>query len=145
MMQLHMAKGASIANSTSGPEDSVGLGAAALTFLQLSDIHFRHRLGSAQFDLDAQLRKPLLDDIRSKPANGTNYDGMFITGDIAFSGKKAEFDRAKQWLEEVYAAAGILPERTYMVPGNHDVNRDMIVPGGAIWNNHVALRQTNDR
>jgi predicted phosphodiesterase len=119
--------------------------AGPLTLLHLSDIHFRHRQGSAQFDLDAQLRKPLLDDIKSKPADGANYDALLITGDIAFSGKKAEYDRAKVWLEEIYTQAGALPERTYLVPGNHDVNRDMVVPGGAIWNNHAALRQTADK
>jgi hypothetical protein len=115
-----------------------------ITFLHLSDIHFRHREGAAQFDLDAQLRKPLLDDITSKPA-GTDYDGLLITGDIAFGGKKPEYDIAKAWLEKIYTQAGVLPEHTYLVPGNHDVNRDMVVPGGAIWNNHNALRNEKDR
>ena len=40
---------------------------------------------------------------------------------------------------------GLLPERTYVVPGNHDVNRKMTVSGGGIWNNHAALRQPQDR
>ncbi len=116
-----------------------------LTFLHLSDIHFQPRQGSAQFDLDAQLRIPLLADIASRPADGAKYDGLFITGDIAFGGKKAEYDRAKLWLEEIYSRAGLLPERTYVIPGNHDVNREMVVSGGAIWHNHEALRRTHDR
>jgi predicted phosphodiesterase len=115
-----------------------------ITFIHLSDIHFRNREGSAQFDLDAQLRQPLLADLKSKPA-GSSYDGLLITGDIAFSGKKNEYDRARAWLEEVYSGTGVLPEHTYMVPGNHDVNREMVVPKGAIWNNHVMLREITDR
>ncbi len=116
-----------------------------LTFLHLSDIHFRNREGGLEFDLDAQLRQPLLDDIKSKPADGAAYDGLFITGDIAFSGKKAEYELAKTWLEQIYAEAGVLPEHTYVVPGNHDVNREMIVPGGGIWNNQAALRTETDK
>lgn len=116
----------------------------ALTFLHLSDIHFRHRKMSSQFDLDAQLRRPLLEDIKSKPA-GAAYDGLLVTGDIAFGGKKTEYDKAKQFLEIIYRDAGVLPERTYVVPGNHDVDREMVVPGGAIWNNHSKLREPHDR
>lgn len=116
-----------------------------ITLLHLSDIHFRPREGGAQFDLNAQLRRPLLDDIKSKPANGANYDGLLITGDISFGGKKAEFDLAKAWLEEVFGETGLLPEHTYVVPGNHDVNREMVVAGGAIWNNHASLRSTADK
>jgi hypothetical protein len=116
-----------------------------ITFLHLSDIHFRNREGGSQFDLDAQLRRPLLDDIKSRPAEGADYDGLLITGDIAFGGKKAEYERAKTWLEEIYVQAGVLPEHTYVVPGNHDVNREMVVPGGAIWNNHAALRKEKDK
>lgn len=117
-----------------------------LTFLHLSDIHFRHRAGSStQFDLEAQLRKPFLDDIISKPANGAAYDGLFITGDIAFGGKKEEYEKAKGWLEEIYSKAGVLPERTYVIPGNHDVNRAMVPPKGAIWNNHAVLRAESNK
>lgn len=111
-----------------------------LTFLHLSDIHFRHRQGSEQFDLEAQLRRPLIDDIKSCPADGAKYDGLFITGDIAFSGVKEEYESAKIFLETLHANDFVLPERTYVVPGNHDVNRKMVVPNGAIWNNHTHLR-----
>jgi hypothetical protein len=145
-IKLHsrMSNGKSMAISA-GPASDARVRPAPLTFLHLSDIHFRHRQGSAQFDLDAQLRKPLLDDIKSKPADGANYDGLLITGDIAFSGQKTEYDRAKTWFEEIYAQADLLPERTYVVPGNHDVNRAMTVSGGGIWNNHAALRKIQDR
>ena len=116
-----------------------------ITFLHLSDIHFRNREGGPEFDLDAQLRQPLLDDIKSKPAGGADYNGLLITGDIAFSGKKAEYELAKTWLEQIYTEAGVLPEHTYVVPGNHDVNREMVVPGGGIWNNQAALRNEKDK
>ena len=115
-----------------------------LTFLHLSDIHFRNRQTGNQFDLEAQLRRSMLDDIISKPANGADYDGLLITGDIAFSGKKEEYDRAKSWLDEIYSKAGVLPENTFVIPGNHDVNRDMVVKDGAIWNNHTVLRNSEN-
>jgi len=111
-----------------------------LTLLHLSDIHFRNRKTGAQFDLEAQLRRSMLNDIESKPAHGASYDGLLITGDIAFSGKKEEYDRARAWLDEIYSKAGVLPVNTYVIPGNHDVNREMVVKEGAIWNNHALLR-----
>ncbi len=116
-----------------------------LTFLHLSDIHFRNRSTGDQFDLEAQLRRSMLNDIVSKPANGADYDGLLITGDIAFSGKKEEYDRAKSWLDEIYSMAAVPPENSYVIPGNHDVNRDMVVKNGAIWNNHAVLRNAENR
>ena len=73
-----------------------------LTFVHLSDIHFRTRDEGTQFDLDGQIRDALLEDLASKPAEGANYNGILITGDIAFGGKHEEYKTAQRWLDQVF-------------------------------------------
>ncbi len=48
-----------------------------------------------------------------------------VTGDIAFSGKKPEYDEALKFFEKL---KGILPKETefLVVAGNHDVDRDQL-------------------
>src|SRR5262245_39196481 len=93
-------------------------------WIHLSDIHFGH--GDAGHGWDQELvMSALRRDIASKPAP-VRVDAVFVTGDIAFSGaglSADEYDRARKWLLEVGEAAGVGPERIFLVPGNHDVNR----------------------
>ena len=73
-----------------------------ITLVHLSDIHFSPRDDLSQFDLDQQIRRALLEDLEIKPADGAGYDGLLITGDIAFGGKRDEYVRAQEWLDEVF-------------------------------------------
>jgi predicted MPP superfamily phosphohydrolase len=113
-----------------------------LTFVHLSDIHFVDRDHGTQFDLGRQIRATLLDDLAAKPSGTAGYDALLITGDIAFSGKKADFERAKAFLEDVFARTGIKPTQTYMVPGNHDVDRDFVGPKLPLWASHESIRKS---
>jgi predicted phosphodiesterase len=115
-----------------------------VTFLHLSDIHFINRDPGSQFDLDQQIRRALLDDVATKPADGAGYDAVLITGDIAYSGQQAEFNRAKEFLDELFRRNGDLATSTYMVPGNHDVDRTFVSPDLPLWAAHTKLREAND-
>jgi predicted phosphodiesterase len=115
-----------------------------ITFVHLSDIHFSPRDDLSQFDLDQQIRRALLEDLALKPADGADYDGILITGDIAFSGKKAEYKAAQVWLDSVFSTTGASAASTYMVPGNHDVDRAFLEPQFPLWDSHVRLRQAAD-
>lgn len=115
-----------------------------LTFVHLSDIHFRNRDHLTEFDLDQGIRRALLDDIASKPAHGADYDGILITGDIAFSGDPKEYAIASQFLNEVYERTGDLATKTMMVPGNHDVNRRFVEPDLPLWAAHEKIRASTD-
>lgn len=112
-----------------------------LTFIHLSDIHFSSDDNSSQFDRNQQIRQALLDDLPTRPANGATYDALLITGDIAFSGKKEEYETAKRFLEEVYSATSLSKKETYVVPGNHDVDRAYVKPTFPLWASHVDIRQ----
>ena len=114
-----------------------------VTFLHFSDIHFINRDHGSQFDIDQQIRRALLDDVAAKPA-GAGYDGILVTGDIAYSGQHAEYDRAKEFLDELFRRTGDLATSTYMVPGNHDIDRNFVSPDLPLWAAHTKLREAND-
>ncbi len=112
-----------------------------VTFLHLSDIHFAIRNQGTQFDLDERLREAIFDDIRANLSDVGHYDGILISGDIAFSGKPAEYGRATKWLEELCVATGSEPTAIFVVPGNHDVDRTFVERDSFIWVGHRALRE----
>ncbi len=110
-----------------------------LTLIHLSDVHFSQRDDSSQFDLNRQLREAILTDIASKPA-GVDYDGLLISGDLAFSGRKDEYESLKVWLGELFHIAGLSMDVTYVVPGNHDVDRERVRPKFPLWDAHQQIR-----
>jgi len=115
-----------------------------ITFLHLSDIHFTNRDHGTQFDLDQQIRRALLEDVEQKPADGVDYDGVLITGDIAYRGQQKEYDIAKVFLSELFVRTGASAINTCMVPGNHDVDRKYVEPDLPLWAAHAKLREANN-
>ena len=57
------------------------------------------------------------------------FDAVFITGDLAQSGKAAEYrDKVREFLRQVMSHAGVDGSRVFAVPGNHDVDWGAIRP-----------------
>jgi len=52
-------------------------------------------------------------------------EAILIGGDIAFKGAAEEYAVALTWIKELAAVAGCPMERVYVVPGNHDVDRNL--------------------
>jgi RNA-directed DNA polymerase len=99
-----------------------------VTVLHLSDFHFQ---ASTAWDSNIMLEG--LVEVLSK--EGVSPDIVALTGDIAQSGGKDEYDRAASWISgSLLRRLGIEPEALFIVPGNHDVLRPK---GSAI----AALRQ----
>ena len=94
-----------------------------LVLVHLSDIHFTGSSGTSVHDLDAEVRNELLRDAGALTKGLGGATGVLVTGDIAFSGQKAEYDRAGSWLVEFCRAVGCPDESVWVVPGNHDVDR----------------------
>jgi hypothetical protein len=99
-----------------------------LTFLQLSDIHFRggdvvDRHGNP---LDYDFRERLLTDARAAIAEIGGISGILICGDIANRGIGSEFGQASEWLQNLCAALDVDPWFVWVVPGNHDLDRERI-------------------
>jgi predicted MPP superfamily phosphohydrolase len=95
-----------------------------LTWIHLSDIHFGH--GDASYGWDQRLvLQALLKDLVEQCQHRHRADIVFVTGDIAFSGKPEQYVQARAWLDQVGGSVGLGPERVHVVPGNHDVDRSL--------------------
>jgi hypothetical protein len=111
-------------------------------FLHLSDIHFRKGSAGDPHDSDADLRNELERDLRilSNDARLPKIDGIIVSGDIAFGGQKEEFEIAKGWLETVRELIDSPADSIMVTPGNHDVDRALVVPAGPIDVMHEEIR-----
>jgi len=92
-----------------------------LRWLHLSDLHFR---AAGDWSQDVVLRT-LLDDIRRRYGGAQRPDLLFISGDIAFSGKTDEYLIAENFIKELRETTLVPPEMTFVVPGNHDIDRSV--------------------
>lgn len=111
----------------------------ALHILQLSDIHFTTRVDE-ETKLHDDVRRELVADLRVLRVKvGQPVQAVTVTGDIAFSGKRGEYELAAQWLDQIIEACGCSHTAVLTVPGNHDVDRSRIRMSGTIV--HRSLRQ----
>ena len=110
----------------------------ALTYIHLSDIHFGQETGSRVYIHDDVKECLIADAAALKVAAGIEkMDGAIVTGDIAFSGKKSEYDSAARWLDRLTQAIGCEKTDVIVVPGNHDIDRDRITPPAKLMLGHL--------
>ena len=95
-----------------------------IVLVHLSDIHFAGSSGTSIHDLDADVRNELLRDATTLTKELGCATGVAVTGDIAFSGKREQYERAASWLVGFCKAIACREENVWVVPGNHDVDRD---------------------
>ena len=115
----------------------------AAIFVHLSDIHFGQERDK-RIHIHNDVKEQLIADARHvvRAELGGEASGILVTGDIAQSGIRAQYEVAGQWLDRLAAEIGCPVNRVQMVPGNHDLDRtklsegakhllDMIRAGGA--------------
>lgn len=94
-----------------------------ISFIHVSDIHFNKYSGD-EYDIDNDLRNEMILDLQNNASKElSNVQGILVCGDIAFSGKKEEYDKAKTFLKEVLDIFELSKTNIYCVPGNHDVDQ----------------------
>lgn len=91
-----------------------------INILHVSDLHAK----TAEKDkLQARI-DALFDDMVRQ--DFTPHLVMF-TGDLAFSGKKEEYDLVHEiFFSPLYKRFHLSPKKVFVIPGNHDVNRELI-------------------
>ncbi len=98
-----------------------------ISFIHLSDIHFVKSSNNPD-DIDKDLRNAILVDLKTNAKSILdNVVGILVTGDVAFSGNDDEYNIAKDYLNEICEIFNIKPSDVYCVPGNHDVNQNVIM------------------
>ncbi|MDJ0836598.1 MAG: AAA family ATPase [Acidobacteriota bacterium] len=95
-----------------------------LTWLHLSDLHFKV---DADWQRDVVLQALMRDVIGNLPGTELAPDAVFVTGDIAHSGKDEEYKQAGIFLNTMAKKLDLDPALSwFLVPGNHDVDRTKI-------------------
>ena len=110
-----------------------------LSFVHLSDIHFGQDEGS-ELVIRNDVKQHLIEDatdLARAHANGKAH-GVIVTGDIAYAGKREQYDCAAAWLDDLATAIGCQITDVQLVPGNHDIDRDAISPGCKLMLNAIA-------
>ena len=109
-----------------------------IRILQLSDLHLRGGESAVT------LVQPLVTDLRSV-LNVQRIDYLVICGDLADKCSEAGFRAALDFLSELREELKLSPERSILVPGNHDLKHEIAsfnmqevagddsVPQGAIY------------
>lgn len=114
-------------------------GVVPLIYVHVSDIHFGQERGAEVYVHDDVKRCLVADVADVMTASGIDrMDGVLVTGDIAFSGKKSEFDLAAQWLDRLTDVIGCAKTDVIVVPGNHDIDRDRISAGAALMLSRIV-------
>jgi predicted MPP superfamily phosphohydrolase len=98
----------------------------SFTFAHLSDIHLAGYEPGATFDVGAELRRELIYDLEKVTIDSGSLDGVLIGGDIAGTGKAEEYVAAVDWIDQLGEKFGFSHETVYCVPGNHDVDQDVV-------------------
>ena len=88
--------------------------------LIISDIH--HWSLPNEHDSYYQMRKKLLTDIADYTAVKGIIHHILISGDIANTGAKSEYDKATAFIKELCKKCKCPEHEVYVVPGNHDKN-----------------------
>lgn len=113
-----------------------------IRLLHLSDIHFSKRSGT-HYDLDQHVRDLLIADLKNQLQNGS-FTGCMITGDIAFSGKEIEYDRALVFLTTLSEELNFPLGSIWVVPGNHDFDRKTATDSKTLRDVTDKLRKINE-
>jgi predicted MPP superfamily phosphohydrolase len=65
----------------------------------------------------------LVESVRTQRNAARYFDFVLLTGDLAYSGKAAEYTLVSSFVRELAEAAAVPIERVFCVPGNHDIDR----------------------
>lgn len=109
------------------------------TFIHLSDIHFGQEKRQGELITQNDVKEQLLADAKRmvKDHADGHACGIIVTGDIAYGGKREEYQRAAEWLDRLADAIGCDQTAVHVVPGNHDIDRDLISSGCQLMINDV--------
>lgn len=109
-----------------------------LEWVHVSDIHFGSNANRSNAEKQLVV-EAIVRDVQSKYRE-TSPDCIFVTGDVAFSGKLDQYRTSLVWIRRLADAARIGLEHVWLVPGNHDVRRDIIDADPTLNSLHLDAR-----
>ena len=95
-----------------------------MIILHLSDIHFGRNNPKYNVEGIFDNKQIILNDLlTSIKGNTLKPEHIVVTGDIAWFGKKEDFDEALIWFRKLLKITNLTGADITFCPGNHDVNR----------------------
>lgn len=111
-----------------------------MNILHLSDIHFGRNYPEYGIKDAFDKKEKILDELISCIANiEDDYkpEHIVVTGDIAWRGKKKDFDEAFEWFTKLLSATGLQGKDITFCVGNHDVNRSYACSNRDLKDNEI--------
>ncbi len=106
----------------------------------MSDIHFRSpECLKPDTDPDFAIRTRMMRDLAQQVGKLGTVGAILIGGDVAFKAAVEEYQTAWTWIQQLAAISGCPLSRIFVVPGNHDVDRQMIRNSVPIQNVQHAI------
>ncbi len=111
--------------------------------IHLSDIHFGPRHDDGPLDVDCDLRHEIERDLELEiVARVGGATGILVTGDVAYSGQRENYETASKWLKKLCGVVGCSWPNVWTVPGNHDVDQNVVHGSPVLRDLHSAIRAT---
>lgn len=106
-----------------------------ITWLHISDLH----IDASEDNDNSIVRDAFLNDIEERLNSGISFDFIVVTGDVANKGKSKDYLIANDFFKRLLEKVKLDEKRIFIVPGNHDLDRDKISKknGGAFLNELV--------
>ncbi|MDP3543530.1 MAG: metallophosphoesterase [Elusimicrobiota bacterium] len=111
-----------------------------MNFVHLSDIHFGAPVLLGPHDLNGPLRLALERDLGEMRNKIGTMTGIFVTGDIAYSGESEQYREATTWLATLCSTIGCAEEDVWTTPGNHDIQRAKVAGSKIVRDFHERVR-----
>src|SRR5262249_12572267 len=116
-----------------------------MLIVHLSDVHFHYPACVSGTDPNRPFRTRLVQDARDRADKLGSIDAIIVGGDIAYAGNPEEYAEALKWLYELADACRCKRTRIYMIPGNHDIDRQMIIDSLSVQNAQQAIIRATDK
>lgn len=115
-----------------------------LRIAHLSDIHFKDETTQIGHDANESMREDVILDLIELCKEYGSLHALIVSGDIAFSGKEAEFKSARQWFHELLDRTNSPTAEIIVCPGNHDVDRAEFKNDDSIVEAQDAIRSMKE-
>lgn len=92
-----------------------------ISWLHLSDFHIR---AEKEWEQDVVLNS-LAEDIKDRFSETNKPNLLLLSGDISFSGQEDQYLLAEKFVRNLMSVTGIQAGSVFVVPGNHDIDRNI--------------------
>lgn len=96
----------------------------------MSDFHFgieeREHYSAAEIAARSNSMKEATNKILSISRHEP-FDYIFLTGDFGWTASKEDYKKCVEWLQELLVNLDIDVSKIFLCPGNHDIDRDIMV------------------